>query len=258
MNCSFCGRITRNKFCNDICLQNKEIFDKKPFKVFNSIKEASIYFNLDRRALLKYNNIKFKIIKQKKKAKCIDCFYSYDKCNLSRSSRCKECLSKNLHRIAQGRKISNLYKGSGNPNYIDGKSVERNLIRGKSKYKKFVKENKKQYCEVTGFKDNLELHHILPVSLFPEYSYCTWNVITLCSNLHYELHKQKIDVQFINSVKSKDIKDNFIEMLNNIKPLSSIKIEYFNFIKCLIKNYNSYVTKEVIQKIKNILLEYQI
>jgi hypothetical protein len=117
----------------------------------------------------------------------------------------------------------------------------------------FVKLNKKNYCEITGFKTNLELHHIIPISLFTEYTYCSWNVITLCSNLHYEIHKQKLDISFIKNIKH-NIKESFIESLN-IKVNESIKINHFDFLKDIVKNYNKYLTKEELEKASLILRE---
>ena len=253
MNCSFCGKITKNKFCNEICLNKQEAFNNKPFKTFSTLNEASIYFGMDVRKIIKYKGIKFEIIKQNLKDKCIDCKIVCNKSDLSRySKRCKECILQNKHKIAQGEKISLMYKGLNNPNYIDGKSIERNLIRGKSKYKKFTKENKKDYCEITGFKENLELHHILPISIFPEFTYSTWNIITICSNLHYEIHKQKLDINFINNLNDlSNIKNNFINCVN-INIDKSIKIDHLSFVKILVKNYNNYINKEKIDFIYNL------
>lgn len=130
---------------------------------------------MDERTLKKYENIKFsidrkiKIIKKKRTTKkriCIDCNILTEVSDLTRVNRCKICVSKNMHRAAQGLKISKLYKGENNPNYIDGKSIERGLVRGTGKYKKFIKEFKSSSCEITGFSNNLEVHHILPISIF--------------------------------------------------------------------------------------------
>lgn len=32
------------------------------------------------------------------------------------------------------------------------------------------------------------VHHIFPVSLFPEYQWCRWNLISLCSSEHDAMH----------------------------------------------------------------------
>jgi 5-methylcytosine-specific restriction endonuclease McrA len=251
MNCKFCGRLCKDTFCNLYCESKLIEFNSKPFQVFESYLLAAKYFYLDSRTIKKYENIKYSIKRKIKSQNCIDCNINYPKKELTRNNRCKKCISENKHKISQGTKISIKYKGSGNPNYIDGKSVNRNLIRGKNKYKQFVKDNKKNYCEITGFKNNLELHHIIPISLFPEYTYSKWNVITLCSNLHYEIHKQKLDIYFIKNIKH-NIKESFIESLN-IKVNESIKIDHFDFLKVIVKNYNKHLTKEEIEKASLVL-----
>lgn len=147
MQCLFCGRLINNKntYCNNKCESDKLEFDSKEFKTFASYNEAAKFFNIDKRTLKKYENIKFsidrkiKIIKKKRTTKkriCIDCNTLTEVSDLTRVNRCKVCVSKNAHRAAQGLKISKLYKGENNPNYIDGKSIERGLVRGTGKYKK--------------------------------------------------------------------------------------------------------------------------
>lgn len=256
MQCLFCGRLINNKntYCNNKCESDKLEFDSKEFKTFASYNEAAMFFNMDERTLKKYENIKFNIIRVTKKRICIDCNILTEVSDLTRVNRCKICVSKNMHRAAQGLKISKLYKGENNPNYIDGKSIERGLVRGTGKYKKFIKEFKSSSCEITGFNNNLEVHHILPISIFPEYVYCNWNIITICSNMHYEIHKQKLDINFIlNTKNTKDnIKENFINFVNSeIKITESIHIDRYDFIKILIKNYYSYLSKDYIDEIKN-------
>lgn len=39
----------------------------------------------------------------------------------------------------------------------------------------------------------IESHHIMPKSLYPEIAYCMWNGITLCDACHLIVHKSKIN-----------------------------------------------------------------
>lgn len=257
----FCGRFLKKDkiYCSEKCENEKNIFDSKPFKEFCSYEAAGEYFNLDPRIIKKYEGIKYsinpnnktpsgkrKITKLVYKNNCKGCLQN-KQCR--KDSYCAECTKNNIGRLNQAKIISEKYKGEGNPNYVDGKGVDRNLIRGKAKYKKFVKENKKSYCEITGFTSNLELHHILPISLFPEFVYNSSNVITLCSNLHYEIHKQKLDIEFIKS--NKYTKEEFISFIREkITIERSESINHYDFLKILVKNYTSYFTEEEISLFK--------
>lgn len=248
----FCGRFLKKDkiYCSEKCENEKNIFDSKPFKEFGSYKAAGEYFNLDPRIIKKYKDIKYSINRNIKnkiyKNNCKGCSQNKP---CRKDSYCDECTKNNIGRASQARIISERYKGEGNPNYVDGKGVYRNLIRGKAKYKKFVKENKSKFCEVTGFSDNLELHHIFPISIFPEVIYEPLNVITLCSNLHYEVHKQKLDIEFIKSGKT--TKEEFISFIKEkVKIDKSESIDHFTFIKSLVKNYFNYFSNEEIDSIK--------
>lgn len=253
MNCKFCGKLCKSSFCNLNCKTKFNEFNSKPFKVFESYLLAAEYFSLDYRTIKKYENIKYSIERKVKSQNCVNCNINYPKKELTRNNRCKKCISENKHRKSQANIISEKYKGSGNPNYIDGKSIERNLIRGKSKYKQFIKSVKKDYCEVTNFKEHLEVHHIFPISLFPEYIYCDWNIITICSNLHYIIHKDKLDIKLINEFTEFN-RESFIKSLSEIKIEKSIKIDHYEFLKILVKNYNKYINLDKIKQIKDYFL----
>lgn len=35
------------------------------------------------------------------------------------------------------------------------------------------------------------VHHIYPVELYPEYTYCDWNLVSLCNKAHNMMHDRK-------------------------------------------------------------------
>jgi len=244
----FCGKFLKpnKEFCNQSCKIKKEEFDSKPFFKAYSHKEAAKYFNLNIRSIKKYFNLKYSLIRRTKE--CKFCLKQTILSNLSRFGYCKTCSKKQNGRINQSKIVSEKFKGNNNPNYIDGKSSKRNSIRSTSEYKKFIKENKKDYCEISGLKDNLEVHHILPISIFPKYIYWKNNIITICSNLHYEIHKNKLEIEFIKNHKIS--KQNFIDFIKSkITITNSIHINHYEFIKVLVKNYYKYFS---INEIMNI------
>jgi len=49
-------------------------------------------------------------------------------------------------------------------------------------------------CALCKAHTNLQAHHILPASLFPEYRYRMWNGISLCQEHHRLLHKNVLDL----------------------------------------------------------------
>lgn len=47
----------------------------------------------------------------------------------------------------------------------------------------FVEEHPR--CECCGSKEDLEVHHIWPVHLFPQWELEWWNLMTLCRTCHF-------------------------------------------------------------------------
>ena len=81
--------------------------------------------------------------------------------------------------------------GPQNPNWRGGTSSERERVACSEEYKKWRKEVYKRdgyTCQVCGNHAgrNIQAHHILPFSAFPEYRQEPENGITLCVDCHHQ------------------------------------------------------------------------
>lgn len=101
------------------------------------------------------------------------------------------------HRISVSkvRKAKGVAKGSLNPNWKGGKTSQMEALRKSDKYvawriKVFQRDN---YTCQGCFDDrggNLEGHHILPRSSFPELIFVVKNGLTLCEDCHKKVHSK--------------------------------------------------------------------
>lgn len=135
-----------------------------------------------------------KKIKSKTKRICKFCLCNSTKFNkINGYNICKNCTSKNLGRKSQAEKISLLFKGENNPNYVNGESNSK--IWQTSKWRKLRKIFKNKKCLKCGAEKNIHLHHIIP-QCFLEYEekFNIYNIIPLCSNHHKELHHLQLDI----------------------------------------------------------------
>jgi len=197
MNCNYCGRLTSNqKYCSKECGQKeKAMFDKcgaQPL-VFDSLGKVSEYYKRDRRTITKYEGQLYIIDKSKVSSKvkiytkCLTC----DNLSLPSKARygyCKSCQAKGIGKQQQGRKLAQMYKGEGNPNYVHGES--KSTDRTSAKYKHWQKQ-------VVQDKKGHHAHHILPFSLFPKLRYKSWNGLALTPFQHTELHRQQLDIELL-------------------------------------------------------------
>lgn len=94
--------------------------------------------------------------------------------------------------VSVRRKISKGMMGEKNPAWKGGvtplkrkryRSVEYKLWR------EAVRKRDNFTCQACGNRSNLEVHHIKPVSLFPDLIYAINNGITLCKKCHQVWHK---------------------------------------------------------------------
>ncbi len=211
-NCLCCDKqfkITKRSkikdYCGQSCRNNHHNFLEKclgKILTFESYLEASKYFERDFRTLKKFEGKYFKINpetlyeKRRKKIVCPTC-KKETYVSLCRNNYCKECSELGIGRKEQGRKISKLYQGKNNPNYIHGNGKQ--TWRQQSDYKQWSTSVKSRddICFITGNKRYLTVHHILPASLFPEYRLELWNGITLSLPIHIELHRQQLDIELL-------------------------------------------------------------
>lgn len=85
-----------------------------------------------------------------------------------------------------------------NPNWQGGKSPLRQKLYSKSEWKTMIRKilaRDGYRCQICGaeHKDGrkLVIHHLLPVSCFPEFIDKEWNLVTLCDKCHKKIHKAK-------------------------------------------------------------------
>lgn len=74
----------------------------------------------------------------------------------------------------------------------EGKNVySKPLVMSKMRYHK----KKYNYCEICGCKENLECHHIVPITLENYEIYREDpNIITVCKNCHHDIHHGDLQV----------------------------------------------------------------
>jgi len=91
--------------------------------------------------------------------------------------------------------------GNKNPNWRNGATPKNLLVRGRKwrERRRLVLERDNYECSECGSDLDLHVHHIKPVSKFPELVNELSNLITLCEHCHYQLHFPKEN--FANSVK---------------------------------------------------------
>lgn len=83
--------------------------------------------------------------------------------------------------------------GTNHPNWKDGKSVSSfsKWVSNKAEYqrwRKLVLERDNNRCIISGKTDNLNVHHVKLKSLNPEAALDINNGITLCEEVHEEIH----------------------------------------------------------------------
>lgn len=169
--------------------------------MFRTYSEAGRFYGKDPRTIRKYENVLFEINRKlpppnAKPQTCKVCsatFLTHE----NRNGYCPSCSASGEGRRAQGRIISEKYKGKGNPNYVDGGAND--FERGQRTYRHWAKAvlARDNRCRCCGREDNLDAHHILPFSLVPDAKYDVDNGITLCRFHHIELHRSRLDIRLL-------------------------------------------------------------
>lgn len=187
-------------YCSEECkLAEQKMFDlcgPVPL-VFDSLQKVSEYYQRDRRTITKYEGRLYTLDKSKVDSK-VKVYFPCKICSeptlisKARNGYCKKCSKDGRSRKEQGKKISKLYTGEGNPNYTNGKS-KRNFRNTKtSKYRQW-----RDYIVSTykgKFIVSLDAHHIIPAALFPEFRFAQWNGVALKRWHHIELHRRRLDL----------------------------------------------------------------
>ena len=180
--------------------------------VFRTFQEASKFYNKDFRTMKKFEGTLFLIDKSipAMHTKWITCKHCGEQSPKSkaRANYCKDCTSQGFGRKNQGNQISKRYKGLNNPNYFNGAS--RSLEYQHNDWYKLKKELCITKCSLTGIKNNIDYHHIIPrwfcklanIDVF-DHS----NIIGLNHDYHKVIHHLQLDVVLLPTLYSLYKKD---------------------------------------------------
>jgi hypothetical protein len=215
MSCLNCGKLTKNNttYCNVICEKKyTDLVSQTNKPIFRTFQEASKFFNKDFRTLKKFEGISFIIDKSlpSSSTKWITCKICGDQSPSSkaRSGYCTNCTKSNCGKKSQGKIISEKYKGSSNPNYLDGNSKS-NEYQTNDWYK-LKKELNFSECALTGLTTNIDYHHILPrwfCKLVNIDVFDPNNIIGINHEYHKAIHHLQLDILLLPNLYSLYKKD---------------------------------------------------
>jgi hypothetical protein len=215
MNCFYCGKITKKDttYCNNICEINYiELFNQESKPIFRTFQEAGKFYNKDFRTMKKFEGTLFIIDKSipaihTKWVTCKHCGEQSPK-SKARAGYCKDCTSQDFGKKNQGKQISKKYKGAGNPNYLDGTS--HSLEYQHNDWYKLKKQLCITECSLTGIKDNIDYHHIIPrwfCKLVGIDIFDSNNIIGLNHQYHKVIHHLQLDILLLPNLYSLYKKD---------------------------------------------------
>jgi hypothetical protein len=167
--------------------------------VFRTYQEAGKYFQKDFRTIKKYEGLLFNINKELPSSSikwivCKSCGEQSPK-SKARAGYCKLCTKQGLGKKNQGKLISDLYKGIGNPNYLHGNSISKEYQT--NEWYKLKKELNFIECKLTGLSDNIDYHHIIPrwfCNIVNIDVYDKNNIIGLNHEYHKAIHHLQLDI----------------------------------------------------------------
>lgn len=86
-------------------------------------------------------------------------------------------------------------------------SMDKNTIRNHAR-SILKKKGVEPKCEVCGFSDAVEVHHIIPISAFPKQATLSlvnneFNLVYLCPNHHTMVHKEIISAEDLRKLVSR-------------------------------------------------------
>jgi hypothetical protein len=202
MSCLNCGRITKKdtSYCNTTCETNfKNLFNQPVKPAFRTFQEAGKFYNKDFRTVKQFEGMLFTIDKTIPAAhtKWVTCKICGESSSSSsaRSGYCSDCTSKGLGKQNQGKHISKMYQGSGNPNFLDGTTLSTEYQT--NDWYKLKKELNFTHCALTNKEEEIDYHHILPrwfckladIDIFDPH-----NIIGLNREYHKAVHHLQLDV----------------------------------------------------------------
>lgn len=183
------------------------MFSQETKPVFRTFQEAAKFYSKDFRTMKRFEGTLFTIDKTLPSANtkwitCKTCGEPSPK-SKARAGYCIHCTEQGLGKKNQGKIISKLYKGSGNPNYLDGTTSSTEYQS--NDWYKLKKELSFTNCALTGTKENLDYHHIIPrwfcklagIDIFD-----TNNIIALNHEYHKVVHHLQLDVLLLPNLYS--------------------------------------------------------
>ena len=205
MNCLYCGKSTKKDtpLCTKSCETSyHKMFEVKDKPVFRTFQEAGKYFNRDFRTMKKFSGVLFTIDKSLPSAStkwvtCKTCGCQSPK-SKARKGYCELCTKEGKGKKNQGKLISERYKGKGNPNYLNGETPVTDYCR--NDWYKLKQELKFTECALTGIKENIDYHHIIPrwfCTIAEIDVYDKNNIIGLNHQYHKAVHHLQLDVELL-------------------------------------------------------------
>jgi hypothetical protein len=200
-------------YCNSACETNYiKLFNQQSKPIFRTFQEAARHYKRDTRTMRKFEGSLFTIDKTLPSANtkwvlCVTCGSQSPK-SKARSGYCSDCTAIGLGKKAQGIFISKRYKGSNNPNYLDGKS---NAAEYQSNdWYRLKKELNYTHCALSNSTDNIDYHHIIPrwfcrlanINIFDRN-----NIIGLNHEFHKVVHHLQLDILLLPNLYSLYKKD---------------------------------------------------
>jgi len=231
MGCKYCGKLLKKNeiYCDDHCKNEyNNMFNQKVKPVFRTYQEAGKFYNRDFRTIKKFLNVLFTIDKSLPSAStkwiiCKTCGEQSAK-SKARAGYCSDCTAQGLGKKNQGKQISSLYKGKGNPNYLNG--TTRSTEYQTNEWYKLKKELNITHCELTGIANNIDYHHIIPrwfckmVNIDP---FDKNNIIGLNHEYHKAVHHLQLDIVLLPTLYSlykkdaQQLRSQFLNLLQSHK-----------------------------------------
>ena len=200
------------------------MFNIKDKPVFRTFQEAAKFFNRDSRTIRKFCNTLFTIDRSLPSASTkwtiCKCCGEQSPASKARSGYCSNCTAQGMGKKNQGKIISQLYKGYNNPNYLNGKTITTDYNRNDwYKLKQNLKFNE---CALTGIKDNIDYHHIIPrwfCTLVNIDVYDQNNIIGINHEYHKVIHHLRLDVvllpilYYVYKMDVQQLRKQFVDLL---------------------------------------------
>lgn len=188
------------------------MFNQNVKPAFRTYQQAGKFYKRDFRTIKKFENILFTIDKSLPSAntKWKTCKICGNQTGSSkaRAGYCSDCTIKGIGKMNQGRIISKMYIGKGNPNYLDGNSHVSDYQT--NNWYKLKKRLNITHCELTHIPNNVDYHHIIPrwfCKLVGIDVFDPNNIIGINYQYHKVIHHLQLDIVLLPTLYSLYKKD---------------------------------------------------